>query len=104
MRGRAGMALAAVGRHSLHVFCVGLFLSYGAAQVFRAWPDAGWWLDPLLIGGGAAVLIGFARIADRRRRAPAPLRAAMGSGTGFRGAGMGEAGRPPGAAPEGARA
>jgi hypothetical protein len=69
MHGRAGRALAAVGWHSLHVFCLGLFLSYGAATAFRLWPGAQWWLDPLLIGAGAAVLVGFARWAERRRAA-----------------------------------
>jgi hypothetical protein len=69
MHGRAGRALAAIWRHSLHVFCLGLFLSYGAATAFRLSPDAQWWLDPLLIGAGAAVLVGFARWAERRRAA-----------------------------------
>jgi hypothetical protein len=79
MHGRAGRALAAVGWHSLHVFCLGLFLSYGAATAFRLWPDAPWWLDPLLIGAGAAVLIGFARWADRRRAAGAAAPPARGA-------------------------
>ncbi|MBX6375803.1 MAG: OpgC domain-containing protein [Acetobacteraceae bacterium] len=60
-------ALAAVGRHSLHVFCLGLFLSWGAATAFRLWPAAVAWLDPLAIGAGSAVLIGFAQLLERRR-------------------------------------
>ena len=66
MRTRLGLALAAVGRHSLHVFCIGLFLSWAAATVFAAGPGHRR-LDPLLIGAGAAVLVAFALAADRRR-------------------------------------
>ena len=58
--------LAAIGRHSLQVFCLGLFLSWGCAAVFRLYPNA-WWLDPLLILAGAAILTGFARSLDHRR-------------------------------------
>lgn len=40
-------------------------------MAFRLFPDAGrWWLDPLLIGTGAAALAVFARRADPGR-APA---------------------------------
>jgi hypothetical protein len=61
-------AMAAVGRHSLDVFCLGLFLSWGAATAFRLLPPfAG--LDPLLIGGGCLVLAFFAQWLDRRRDA-----------------------------------
>lgn len=68
MRHRLPGALAAIGRHSLHVFCLGLFLSWIAATLFRLHPGAGWWLDPLLIGAGAALLAGFALFAEHRRR------------------------------------
>ena len=60
MRGRFGQALAAAGRNSLAVFCLGLFLSYGAATAFRLLPGEMIWLDPLLISIGALVLFGFA--------------------------------------------
>jgi hypothetical protein len=58
--------MAAGGRHSLQVFCLGLFLSWGATSVFRLAPPA-WWLDPLLIVSGSVVLLAFARALDQRR-------------------------------------
>ena len=58
--------LAAIGRHSLQVFCLGLFLSWGCTAAFRLYPAA-WWLDPLLILTGAAILTVFARSLDHRR-------------------------------------
>lgn len=64
-------ALAAVGRNSLNIFCIGLFLSYAAATIFRLHPDHGVWLDFFLVGGGAAVLMALAWHAERRRAAPA---------------------------------
>ena len=44
MRGRAAGALAAIGRNSLQVSCVGLFLSYGVALALRFAPSGacGW--------------------------------------------------------------
>jgi hypothetical protein len=66
MHGLAGSLLAAIGRHSLYVFCLGLFLSWGATTAFRLLPAHGW-LDPLLIGGGCAVLALFARALDYHR-------------------------------------
>ncbi len=58
--------LAAVGRHSLSVFCVGLFLSWGASVAFRLAPPFAL-LDPLVILGGCAGLALFAVWRDRRR-------------------------------------
>jgi hypothetical protein len=66
MRSRAAQALAAVGRHSLDVFCIGLFLSWIVTAALRLYPDQ-WWLDPLLTLAGVAVLVGFALAAERRR-------------------------------------
>jgi len=60
-------ALAAIGRQSLNVFCVGLFLSWGVTVAFRHWPEAAWWLDPLLVGAGCVALWGVARFAERGR-------------------------------------
>lgn len=57
--------LGAVGRHSLQVFCAGLFLSYGAALALRLLPDWAAWLGPVLILGGAALLMLYARLLDR---------------------------------------
>ena len=62
--------LAAIGRHSLQVFCLGLFLSWGCTAIFRLYPNSWpnlWWLDPLLILTGAAILAVFARSLDQRR-------------------------------------
>ena len=41
-------ALAAGGRQSLHVLCIGLFLSHGAAELFR--------LEDFVVLGGFALL------------------------------------------------
>jgi hypothetical protein len=64
-------ALAAVGRHSLDVFCIGLFLSWGVSVALRLNPGA-WWLDPVLTLAGIGVLVGFALLRERRRFSPAP--------------------------------
>ena len=72
--GRLLPALAATGRNSLNVFCVGLFVSYAVAAVFRAFPQAAPWLDAPLVGLGAAALLGLAVMAERWR--PKPVKAA----------------------------
>ena len=66
-------ALAAVGRHSLDVFCVGLFLSWLVTAALRLSPGA-WWLDPVLTLAGIAVLVAFALQRERRRLSPAAAR------------------------------
>ena len=66
--------LAAAGRHSLHVFCLGLFLSWGVTAVFRFWPSLMMWLDPPLIVTGCAILLWFARFDARGDRASAGKR------------------------------
>jgi len=58
--------LTAIGRHSLQVFCLGLFLSWGCTAAFRLWPGR-WWLDPLLMVLGSLLLVAFARGLDHRR-------------------------------------
>jgi hypothetical protein len=68
--------LAAAGRFSLQVFCLGLFLSWGVTAAFRLWPAAVWWLDPLLILTGCTILLRFGLWLDRDRDA-APLRVAV---------------------------
>ena len=60
--------LSAVGRHSLTVFCVGLFLSWGASAIFRLAPPV-ILLDPVLIGAGCTLLGVFAWWRDQRREA-----------------------------------
>lgn len=66
-------ALAAVGRHSLDVFCIGLFLSWTVSVALRLNPGA-WWLDPVLTLAGIGVLVGFALMRERRRCCAAPAR------------------------------
>jgi hypothetical protein len=66
-----GRALAAMGRHSLHVFCLGLFLSWAASAAFLLFPGRSW-LDPLLIASGA-VLLAFAALRAERARQAARL-------------------------------
>ena len=65
--------LAAIGRHSLQVFCLGLFVSWGCATVFRLYPGR-WWMDPLLIVTGAIILGSFAHWLEARRGPRKPQR------------------------------
>ncbi len=59
--------LAAVGRHSLYVFCLGLFLSWAAGVVLRVWPhDVA--VDAGVIGLGCLILALQARWLDWRRQ------------------------------------
>ena len=74
-RGRAAGFLAVLGRNSLQVFSLGLFLSYIAAAVFRHWPQTQWWSEPLLLGLGTLVLWAFARAVEARRAIPSAPRA-----------------------------
>ena len=62
----SGMAL--IGRYSLEVFCVGLFVSWGATTALHLLPGEPL-LDPVLIGVGSLLLALFARRLDRRRSA-----------------------------------
>ena len=59
--------LAAAGRHSLQVFCLGLFLSWMVTAVFRFWPERMMLFDPPLIVGGCAILLWFGLWRDRDR-------------------------------------
>jgi OpgC protein len=74
--------LAAAGRFSLQVFCVGLFLSWGVTAAFRLWPGAVWWLDPLLLLAGCAILLRFGLWMDRGRARATARSAAVGSVSG----------------------
>jgi len=73
LRGPLARALAAAGRQSLHVFCVGLFLSYGMAVLFRV---LGWslWLEALVVAGCVA-LLGFASLSEGTPRLTRALKA-----------------------------
>ncbi|GAA0605182.1 hypothetical protein GCM10009416_48370 [Craurococcus roseus] len=68
MRLWPAQALAAIGRHSLRVFCVGLFLAWGASTALARWPEDAAWLDPLLVLGGAGALAAVAWASDGWRR------------------------------------
>jgi hypothetical protein len=77
MRGVVGEWLAAIGRRSLEVFCLGLFLSWGATQILALAPG-NWALDLGLTAAGALLLGGWARwLGSRGARgvvAPAAVR------------------------------
>jgi len=65
-------AIARIGQYSLEVFCLGLFLSWGAAVAFRLVPAQGAAFvvqDVLLIVAGGAALAGFAAWLEGRRTA-----------------------------------
>ena len=81
MRGMGFRWLAAAGRHSLLVFCLGLFLSWGLTAVFRLWPGAMGWTDPVLMIAGCAILLRFALWLDRAREQAMPPRPAAVMGT-----------------------
>jgi hypothetical protein len=73
MQSMLGRWLAAAGRHSLHVFCLGLFLSWAVTAVFRFWPSLMLLLDPPLILAGCAILLWFGMWRDRGRDGGRPL-------------------------------
>lgn len=63
--------LAAMGRNSLEVFCVGLFLSYIVSTAMRLNPAWAWLIDPVLALLGFGVLVCFAQWWERRKVRPA---------------------------------
>jgi hypothetical protein len=69
MHRAVGRWLAAAGRRSLHVFCLGLFLSWMVTAVFRFWPHQMVLLDPLLILAGCTILLWFGMWRDQGRNA-----------------------------------
>lgn len=76
MESRPAQAMAVIGRNSLQVFSLGLFLSYLFTVALRVWPERAALLDVPLILGGIALLIAFARHLERRRPAAMPVRRA----------------------------
>ena len=64
MHGRLGQWLAMLGRHSLAVFCLGLFLAWGLNTTTRLLPQHAWWLHLLLVPAGVALLGLRARLAE----------------------------------------
>ena len=67
LRTRLAEAVATMGRHSLEVFCLGLFLSYGVSTALRLWPALFWPLDFGLSALGVLVLMRWARFLARQR-------------------------------------
>ncbi len=67
MQGRFGTAMALLGRHSLEVFCLGLFLSYLASTALHQFPAWFWLLDPAMTVAGVLVLLGLAWWLDRKK-------------------------------------
>jgi len=66
--------MAAIGRNSLQVFSLGLFLSYLYTVAVRCWPGQAALLDAPLILGGVALLVVFARRLERRRMVAAVVK------------------------------
>lgn len=69
MHGWLAGAVARIGRYSLEVFCLGLFLSWGGTTLLKLHP--GWLLyaDLPIIATGCVLLGLFARMLDQRRAA-----------------------------------
>jgi hypothetical protein len=63
----AAQAMATIGRHSLQVFCVGLFLSYVCDALFTLFPAQKLVLELALIPAGILLLLAFARWRDGQR-------------------------------------
>jgi hypothetical protein len=73
MRTGAARWLATIGRFSLEVFCLGIFLSWLATAAFQLRPAWAPWIDVPAVALGAVLLGLFARALDRRaKRAARP--------------------------------
>ena len=75
MHGAVGSALATLGRHSLHVFCLGLFLSWGVSTMMMTHPGMDRLFDLVLVPLGVMALVIFARTQDRRMMRAKAVRA-----------------------------
>ena len=75
MHGAVGSALATLGRHSLHVFCLGLFLSWGISTMMMTHPGMDRLFDLVLVPLGVMALVIFARTQDRRMMRAKAVRA-----------------------------
>lgn len=64
MRGRAGEWLAMIGRHSLPVFCFGLYLAWGVNTLAHALPEQAALVHLALVPVGVALLGFRARLAE----------------------------------------
>jgi hypothetical protein len=69
MQTLAARLLATIGRQSLNVFCLGLFLSWMVHATLRAWPAQAPALDLLVVPGGVALLWAWAAWLGRGRAA-----------------------------------
>ncbi|WP_137176520.1 OpgC family protein [Roseomonas sp. AR75] len=69
MHGAVPRLMAVIGRHSLQVFCLGLFLSWWIATAFRELPVQAWWIDLLAVPAGVVVLGAFAMWRESQRPA-----------------------------------
>jgi hypothetical protein len=69
MHGALPRLLAVIGRHSLQVFCFGLFLSWWIATAFDELPQHAWWIDLIAIPAGVLVLGAFAMWREAQRPA-----------------------------------
>lgn len=67
MEGMAGRALATIGRHSLRVFCVGLFFAWIISRVMEAMPEQAAMLGVVLVLTGIAALWTIAVLSERAR-------------------------------------
>ncbi len=67
--------LAVIGRHSLEVFCLGLFVSWGATQALALAPDSLVYDVALTVAGGAVLWAWAAWLQGRKSRParPAPV-------------------------------
>lgn len=63
-----GRALATIGRHSLRVFCTGLFLAWGVSRVTETRPEEAPMLGVVLVLTGMAALWTVAVLSDGIRR------------------------------------
>lgn len=66
MEGMLGRAMATIGRHSLRVFCVGLFFAWVISRIMEAMPEAKM-LGVALVLTGIAALWTIAQFSDRFR-------------------------------------
>ena len=67
MRRWPASVLAAIGRHSLNVYCIGIFLSFGISRILSAAGPADGWLEAPLILAGFVLLGWYARWQDGAR-------------------------------------
>ena len=76
MESLLGLAMATIGRHSLRVFCVGLFFAWIISRIMEAHPAEAGVLGVILVLPGIAALWTLAVFSERNRtRVPAVSKA-----------------------------